>query len=145
MSNKEFFPPRPFANPAIYAYELVGVDTHKGLLKIGFTDRDAQTRIKEQLGTARIEYKIVFEESAMKCDGSSFTDHDVHRHLRKKGVRNPEGEWFFCTLNELRRAIHEIKTGERTEENRVLSFRMRPEQENAVNKTITYTELQSKG
>ena len=83
MSNKEFFPPRPAANPTIYAYELIGVATHVGLLKIGFTDRDAQTRIKEQLGTAAIQHTIVFEESAMKRDGSSFTDHDVHRHLRK--------------------------------------------------------------
>ena len=55
MSKKEFFPPRPFINPTIYAYELVSVDTHKGLLKIGFTDRDAQLRIKEQLGTAGLK------------------------------------------------------------------------------------------
>ncbi|MFQ3576520.1 MAG: DEAD/DEAH box helicase family protein [Cytophagales bacterium] len=112
--------------------------SHKGLLKIGYTDRDAQTRIKEQLGTAAIPYKIVLEESAMRRDGSSFTDHDIHRHLRKQGFANPEGEWFKCTINDLRKAIWEIKTGERTEENRVLSFGMRPEQEAAVEKTIAY-------
>ena len=138
MNKKEFFPPRPSTNPTIYAYELVGVATHKGLLKIGYTDRDAQTRIKEQLGTAAIPYKIVFEESAMKRDGSSFTDHEVHRHLRKKGFANPEGEWFKCTLNDLRKAIREIKTGEKTEENRVFSYSMRPEQEAAVEKTMAY-------
>lgn len=135
---EQFFPPRPSTNPTIYAYELVGVDTHKGWVKIGFTDRDAQIRIKEQLGTAAIKYKIVFEESAMKRDGSSFTDRDIHRLLRKKGIKNPEGEWFVCTLNELRHAIHEIKTGEHTEENRNLSFCMRPEQEEAVKKTMAY-------
>jgi len=138
MSKKQFFPPRPSTNPTIYAYELVGVSTHKGLLKIGFTDRDAERRIKEQLGTAAIKYNIVFEESAMKRDGSSFTDHEVHRQLRKNKITNPEGEWFKCSLNDLRKAIWEIKTGEQTEENRVLSFGMRPEQEEAVNKTITY-------
>jgi hypothetical protein len=138
MTKKEFFPPRPATNPTIYAYELLGVVTHKGWLKIGFTDRDAQTRIKEQLGTAAIQYKIVFEESAMKRDGSSFTDHDIHRLLRNKGIKNPEGEWFVCNLNDLRHAIHEIKTGERTEENRVLTFGMRPEQEDAVKKSIAY-------
>jgi hypothetical protein len=138
MSKKEFFPPRPLTNPTIYAYELVGVSTHKGLLKIGYTDRDAQTRIKEQLGTAAIPYKIVFEESAMKRDGSSFTDHDVHRLLREWKVVNASGEWYKCTLNDLRRAIHQIKTGEKTEENRVLTFGMRPEQEAAVDKTIAY-------
>lgn len=138
MSKKEFFPPRPSANPTIYAYELVNVTTHKDLLKIGYTDRDAQKRIKEQLGTSAIQYKIVFEESAMKRDGSSFTDHDIHRHLRKQGFSNPEGEWFKCTLNDLRKAIWEIKTGERTEANRTLTFGMRPEQEEAVNKSISY-------
>lgn len=138
MNKKEFFPSRPTSNPTIYAYELVGVTTHKDWIKIGFTDRDAPTRIKEQLGTAAIVYRIVFEESAMKRDGGSFTDHDIHRLLRRKGISNPEGEWFKCTLNELRKAIHEIKTGERTEDNRVNDFGMRPEQENAVNKTLTY-------
>jgi len=138
MSKKEFFPPRPSTNPTIYAYELVGVATHKGLLKIGFTDRDAQRRIKEQLGTAAIQYGIVFEESAMKADGSSFTDHDVHRLLREWKVVNASGEWYKCTINDLRRAIHQIKTGEKTEENRVLTFCMRPEQEEAVNKSIAY-------
>jgi hypothetical protein len=138
MSKKEFFPPRPSTNPTIYAYELVNVETHKGLLKIGYTDRDAQKRIKEQLGTAAIQYNIVFEESAMKRDGSSFTDHDIHRHLRKQGFTNPDGEWFKCTLNDLRKAIWEIKTGERTEANRTLTFGLRPEQEEAVNKSIAY-------
>ena len=138
MSKKDFFPPRPSANPTIYAYELVGVDTHKGLLKIGYTDRDAPTRIKEQLGTAAIPYKTVFEESAMKRDGNSFTDHEVHRLLRDWKVENASGEWYKCDLNDLRRAIHQIKTGEKTEENRVLTFSMRPEQEAAVDKTITY-------
>ncbi len=138
MSKNEFFPPRPSTNPTIYAYELVGVASHSGLLKIGYTDRDVQKRIKEQLGTAAIQYKIVFEESAMKKDGSSFTDHDIHRHLRSQGFANPEGEWFKCSLNDLRKAIWEIKTGERTEANRTLTFGMRPEQEEAVNKSITY-------
>jgi len=138
MSKKEFFPPRPSTNPTIYAYELVGVPTHTGLLKIGYTDREAQKRIKEQLGTAAIQYKIVFEESAMKSDGSSFTDHDVHRLLREWKVVNASGEWYKCTLNDLRKAIHQIKTGERTEENRVLTFSMRPEQSNAVEKTKNY-------
>jgi predicted nucleotidyltransferase len=32
-SRTEFFPARPSTNPTIYAYELVGVDTHRDLLK----------------------------------------------------------------------------------------------------------------
>ena len=138
MSKKEFFPPRPSTNPTIYAYELVGVTTHTGLLKIGFTSRDAFSRVSEQLKTSGLKYRIVFEESAMKCDGSSFTDHDIHRHLRRQGFVNPDGEWFKCRITDLQKAIWEIKTGERTEANRVLTFGMRPEQDAAVEKTITY-------
>ena len=133
-----FFPKRSSTNPTIYAYELVGVSTHVGMLKVGFTDRDAQTRIKEQLGTAAIQYKIVYEGSAMRKDGSSFTDHDVHRLLKKEGFQNPEGEWFKCTVNDLRKVIWEIKTGQTTETKRVHEFSMRPEQEEAVNKTMTF-------
>jgi hypothetical protein len=138
MSKKDFFPPRPSVNPTIYAYELPNDNKRKGQIKIGFTDRDAHTRIKEQIGATRAAFKIVFEESAMRADGSSFTDKTVHALLRKDKVKNPEGEWFVCTLNQLRKAIHEIKTGERTEDNRVLNFGMRPEQQEAVTKTIAY-------
>lgn len=138
MSNKFIFPPRPSVNPTIYAYELPNDSKRKGQIKIGFTDRDAYTRIKEQIGATRSAFKVVFEESAMRADGSSFTDKTVHALLRRYKVSNPDGEWFVCNLNLLRKVIHEIKTGERTEDNRVLNFGMRPEQQEAVAKTITY-------
>jgi len=138
MSKKEFFPPRPTTNPTIYAYELVGVSTHIGQIKIGFTSRDAFSRVSEQLRTSGLKYTIIFEESAMRNDGSSFTDHDIHRLLRKQGFANPDGEWFKCTLKDLQKAIREVKTGERTEDNRTLTFGMRPEQHAAVHKTIEY-------
>lgn len=140
MSKKNFFPPRPTAKPTIYAYELLGVPTHDGLLKIGYTNRNVQIRIKEQLGTAAISYKIVFEESAMKKDGTSFTDHEVHHLLRQFSISNATGEWFKCTLDDLRRAILEIKTGHHTEKNRIAAFGMRPEQKKAVLKTTSYFE-----
>ncbi|MEI6754347.1 MAG: GIY-YIG nuclease family protein [Paludibacter sp.] len=136
--NKTFFPARPLATPTIYAYELLGVGTHTGLLKVGYTDRDAQQRVAEQLKTARLQYNIVFEESAMKNDGSSFTDYDIHRHLRRAGFANPEGEWFKCSVKDIKAAIWAIKSGERNEDNRTLTFGMRPEQEEAVNKSIAY-------
>jgi hypothetical protein len=138
MTKQEFFPSRPSTNPTIYAYELVGVSTHQGWLKVGFTSRDAFSRVAEQLRTSGVRYNILLEESAMKRDGGSFTDYELHRVLRKRGFRNPEGEWFVCSVNDVRRAIHEIKTGERTEDNRILSFGMRPEQEAAVEKTMAY-------
>ena len=137
MSNK-FFPPRPEANPTIYAYELTEVASHVGLLKVGYTSRTSQNRIAEQLKTSRVAYKIVFEESAMRNDGSVFTDHEVHRYLRKQGISNHKGEWFKCTVKEVKAAILAIKSGSKNEDNRTLDFAMRPEQEEAVNKTIAY-------
>ena len=72
---KTFFPDRPNINPTIYGYELIGVNSHSGLIKIGYTDRSARTRVAEQLRTSAVKYKIVFEECAMRNDGTSFTDH----------------------------------------------------------------------
>jgi len=135
---KDFFPPRPYTNPTIYAYELIGVESHKGLVKVGYTNRTSQDRIAEQLKTSRVKYKIVLEESAIRKDGSVFTDHDVHRYLRRKKIKNPEGEWFKCSIDEIRSAILSIKLGAFIEDNRTLNFKMRPEQEEAVHKTIAY-------
>jgi hypothetical protein len=138
MSKMQFFPPRPEANPTIYAYELVGVPTHTGLLKVGYTSRSSEKRIAEQTKTAGIKTKIVFEDSAMKNDGSAFTDFDVHRLLRSRKIKNPEGEWFECTVKDINAVILEIKSGVRNEDNRSFDFAMRPEQEEAVTKTISY-------
>jgi hypothetical protein len=136
--SKTFFPLRPESNPTIYAYELIGVKGHENLLKVGYTSRTSKDRIAEQLKTSRVKYNIVLEESAMRSDGSSFTDFDVHRYLKRKGIQNPEGEWFKCTVKDVKAAILEIKSGIKNEENRTLDFAMRPEQTEAVNKTITY-------
>jgi hypothetical protein len=140
MANKEFFPPRPEATPAIYAYEDTNPQ-YKGLLKIGYTARDAQSRVAQQYPTRRpgaAPYRIVFENSAMKSDGTVFDDHQVHHYLRSIGVKNPDGEWFACTIKELEAAYIAVKTGERNEENRTLDFKMRPEQVEAVEKTAAY-------
>lgn len=74
----------------------------------------------------------------MRNDGTTFTDHDVHRWLRQQGVRNPEGEWFACPLNKVKAAIMALRTGELNEENRTLNFCMRPEQTEAVEMTAAY-------
>ena len=140
--NKEFFPSRPDANPTIYAYE----DTNPqyiGLLKVGFTTIDAKIRVAQQypiIKPGELPYRIVFEESAMRNDGSSFTDHDIHRHLKKRGISNKAGEWFECTIKDVKAAVLALKQGDLNEESRTLDFDMRPEQSEAVNKTIAYFE-----
>ena len=136
----DFFPPRPEATPVIYAYEDSNPQ-YAGLLKIGYTARDAKTRVAEQYPTKRpgaTPYRIVFEKSAMKNDGTVFDDHEIHRYLRSVEIENPEGEWFKCALAELQAAYVAVKTGDINEEHRSLDFQMRPEQREAVEKTAAY-------
>jgi len=138
--NRELFPKKPDSTPTIYAYTDTNPQ-YDGLLKIGYTTLDVQKRVAQQYPTKRPggpPYKIVLEESAMCNDGTSFKDHDVHRYLREKGIRNPEGEWFKCKVTDVKAAILAIKTGDLNEEDRTLEFRMRPEQEDAVEKTSLY-------
>lgn len=142
--SKNFFPQRPEASPTIYAYELPNDSSRKGQLKIGDTNRTAQERIKEQIGAARSVFNIVLEESAMRKDGSSFRDYEIHKYLRNKGFKNTDGEWFTCSVKDVQAAIIAIKKGELNEENRTLDFKMRPEQEQAVNKVIQYFDSYKK-
>lgn len=140
---QEFFIQRPSVTPTIYAYELVGVNSHKGYIKVGYTDRDVETRVKEQLHTSGIEYKILLKESAMRSDGTCFTDHEIHTALKRKGFLQlnqglDKNEWFNCTIKDVISAINYVRDGISTEENRTLTFKMRPEQTRAVQKTIEF-------
>ena len=136
--NKNFFPLRAKINPTIYAYKLIDVKNKENLLKVGYTDRDAKTRVKEQIGATHLKFEIVLETEAIKEDGSTFSDHDVHRFLKTKGFGNIEGEWFKCSLNDIKSAILQIKTGNENIQNRTQNFGLRPEQKEAIEKTSQY-------
>ena len=56
---QEFFIQRPKVTPTIYAYILDGVTSHKNYIKVGYTDRDVETRVKEQLHISGVPYKIL--------------------------------------------------------------------------------------
>jgi hypothetical protein len=135
-----FFPQRPKNIPKIYAYK----DTHpeyNGLLKVGYTTRDVKERLKEHYPTqmpGECPGQMVLEEKAIRSDGTTFTDHDVHRYLKNSGVQNPKGEWFRCSIKQVKAAVNAICSGQMNLENRDLNFKMRPEQEMAVKKTADY-------
>ena len=136
--SKNFFPLRAKINPTIYAYKLIDVKNKENLLKVGYTDRDAKTRVKEQIGATHLKFELVLETEAIKEDGSTFSDHDVHRFLKTKGFENIEGEWFKCSLNDIKSAILQIKTGNENIQNRTQNFGLRPEQKEAIEKTSQY-------
>lgn len=140
MPKMDFFPPRPDSHPMIYAYSDNN-PMYKGMLKIGYTKHDVEKRVAQQYPTVRPggkPYKIVFQESAMYEDGSSFMDHDIHKYLRKHGFENVEGEWFRCTEKDVRAAWIAVKNRTENEEQRTRDFPMRPEQRDAVEKTIAF-------
>ena len=135
-----FFPRRVEANPMIYAYEDTNPQ-YKGLLKVGYTSIDVQRRVAQQYPTLRpgsLPYRIVLEEPAMRGDGTTFLDYEVHNVLRKMGIENPEGEWFRCSVRDVKTAIRAVQSRGEVEMDRTETFAMRPEQAAAVEKTSSY-------
>jgi hypothetical protein len=87
--------------------------------------------------------RILYQCSAVKDNGVSFRDTDIHRILRRLGKRQldegqDKNEWFECTLGDVKAAIGELVTGKTISLERNQTFRPRPEQERAIAKTITY-------
>ena len=143
MTETTFFPQFPRSHPMIYAYEDTNPQ-YKGLLKVGYTSVDVDKRVAQQYPTKRpdgsVPYRIVLRESAMYPDGTHFRDSDVHRMLKKKEVRGMGGEWFRCTADDVRAAIVAVRNRTDNVENRTQTFGMRPEQEDAVKRTMGYYE-----
>ena len=138
----EFFAQRPSIKPTIYVYRLTGVASHLGYVQVGYTERDVDTRIREQIGASHVPYELLYTESAMSEDGSVFMDHDVHAILERKGFRKlnipDDNEWYNCSVGEVKAAVIELKTGVRTSSKRTQTFKMRPEQYRAVERTEAY-------
>ena len=117
----------------VYAYSLPNVTTHVGHLKIGKAsikfsdyanaeDKDnavemaARARIKKQLGTADLNYDLVFCDLAIDKNGKSFMDYEVHDILKHSGfpkVQHTEektnGEWFAVNLETVKNAFEAAK------------------------------------
>ena len=111
--SKDFFPSAPRSRPTIYAYEDTNPQ-YAGLLKVGYTTVDVRRAALpssiRRSPPGKPPYRIVLEEPAMRNDGTVFTDRDVHRMLRLNGVKNPDGEWFRCTVDKVKAAIIAVRT-----------------------------------
>ena len=131
--------------PMIYAYTTPEIARHNGWTKIGYTEQDVETRIKQQTHTADVKWNLEWKGNALFDDGSGerFTDKDFHAYLRKLGVEQEAGknnEWFHVTGQESKikfydfRANHGILQSVST----VIPYQLRKEQEIAVEQTIAY-------
>jgi len=135
---EEIFAPKPEARLRVYAYSIDD-EAHRGLLKVGQTTRNVQQRISEQLKTAAIKnYRIELDEPADRADGSIFNDHEVRAALIRKGFDNTELEWMRCTVADVKTVLTELRLGQRLTGTHHLTFPMRREQTEAVNKTHAY-------
>ena len=138
MSAQDLLRGRVTATPTIYAYEHIDYSAHKGWLKVGYTTRTAEIRVREQNQTSHVKFKIVLERSAMRKDGSTFDDRLVRNILKKDHIPNPEGEWCVCGVREVEKAIAAAVAGKDNMMERTEDFEMRPEQKRAVEKTSAY-------
>lgn len=141
----DYFYERSEINPRIYAYRD---SQFPGLLKVGYTARDVATRVKEQYPTRRPGprgYEIVIDESALRSDGTSFHDTDVHKLLDNLGLRE-EGEWFRCSPENVSQAIAAARDRTSLSQARTQDFAARPEQLAAIQKASQYfKEQQTEG
>lgn len=138
-----YFPIKETKFPKIYAYMFVD---NPEFLKIGFTTREVEVRVKEQVHPVNVpkelktNYKIVFQKPAFKNDGSEFNDHLIHTILENSNIERLDGEWFRCTVDELEKSYNAAVYEKRHISNAKYDFKLRPEQKEAVDKTAEYFE-----
>ena len=138
--------------PMCYAYTTPGITYHEGWTKIGYTERDVDTRIKEQTQTANIIYKKEWAEEARFTDGSgdTFTDKEFHNYLAKNDIKrkdpepDAEGcpEWFQISGEESQKLFWKFKADRGIIESLTegMPYLLRKEQKEFVQNTLGYFE-----
>ncbi|WP_279797570.1 DEAD/DEAH box helicase family protein [Rothia dentocariosa] len=115
---------------------------YEGLLKVGMTRRDVNKRIRESQGQMQVKYTLHVDEPAYRIDGSSFTDDDVRKILVSHGFLNPSRgsarEWVKCSPSDVLNAIEQVRANSSSAIRTRQSFPMRAEQQEAVDKTLSY-------
>ena len=134
--------------PQIYSYILPDRHQNDGWQKIGYTERkDAKVRIREQNETAshKEPYDIKWIRPARKNNNKWFKDHELHRYYQQNAIRKDEGhgtEWFYFNGTPERSIeLFEAFCQDRfIDSNGKKFYILRPEQEDAVEQTLEYTE-----
>ena len=131
--------------PMIYAYTTPEITRHNGWTKIGYTEQDVETRIKQQTHTADVKWNLEWKGNALFDDGSGerFTDKEFHAYLRKSGVEQEAGknnEWFHITGQESKLKFYDFRAnhGILQQLSNVIPYQLRKEQKKAVEQTIAY-------
>lgn len=153
-----------FGYKLIYVFRINDND-HKGIVKIGdatihyannvdelkdncdILNQSARKRIDQYTRTAGIHYELLYTTIAVTYDGKAFRDYKVHDLLKRSGIekkflnKNNRNEWFEIDIETAIKAINAVKEGKYslsssdiTHDNNPII--LRPEQEEAVKKTI---------
>lgn len=147
MSESKYF--ATLKEPKIYAFTTTqyentpwqGLKKGTGLLKVGYTEKNIEQRIWQQFPTKTPEsqpFKVLLAEDAITNDNKLFRDNDIHRILERDGFKRVNGEWFECTIKDVKSAIFELKSGKKSSPGSYQTFPMRPEQKTAVDVTEQY-------
>lgn len=147
--------------PMIYAYTTPGVTYHDGYTKIGYTEQDVNVRIDQQTHTAWIKYKKEWQGNAIFDDGSGevFSDTLFHAYLRKNGIKQPKdlnqdgfdgkdkNEWFLISPDDSKAMFFDFRSnrGILEQEQEIVPYILREEQDQAVSMTKAYKESHEKG
>lgn len=147
--------------PMIYAYTTPGITYHEGYTKIGYTEQKVEDRVYQQTHTAGVKAKIEWQGNAIFDDGSgeTFDDHAFHAYLRKHDIKQPmdlgneyfdkddRNEWFFITPEDSRSKFYDFRLnrGIFEQEQAIIPYTLRAEQEKAVSLTKAYRESHEKG
>lgn len=143
--------PRREVKPTIYAYIIPDYPKRMGWVKVGYTDRDAKKRILEQTRTAGIDTKTLWHHFARFNSGEYFSDHEFHAYLVKNNIEREKGrEWFnFGVGNEKQseRLFMDFtfKKYDDLQKSLELSYVLRKEQEEAIQKTVKYAKKNPEG
>lgn len=138
--------------PQCYAYTLPGYPDKDGWTKIGFTERDVETRIAEQTHTVGVKHKTWwrFQASYMTEPYGTFMDRDFHAYLKKLGIPRQEGtEWFQIDPNTARGDFINFTQNhgivQEDDSNAVIPYKLRDEQNQAVSNAYDYFTTHEKG
>ena len=134
----------------VYIYQHLDVESHKGWLKVGETTCDVEGRVRAQNEADNVRAEILWTAEAVRYDGNSFSDKDIHRFLETKGIErekkhntetNRDSEWFKIELETLIGYILAYKEGASDINQRQDAVvTLRKEQQAAVDITKTYWE-----
>lgn len=135
--------------PVCYAYTTPELRKHDGWTKIGFTERDAEERIKEQVSTSDVDYKLEWANNAVyEGSNETFRDSDFHKYLINLGVQRKEGkEWFEIEPDKAEFDFFKFRKtrGLIETDDKPAPYRLRNEQEEAVAMTMEYFNSHDKG